>query len=245
MKRFAALLLTLVGSLSALAGEVLIPAVFRGPGALGSVWRTEIVLANVTTSPLALPVRSTVTFHPTGGGAPVSIEIVTAPMETYAIHDAVFEWFNVVEGGGIVRVTWDEPNARITTRARIYNISSGGEFGQEVPGLPIDALQLDNYLPGVSGTDGNRTNIGVSNPHDTAVHFWIELFDTSGLSRGSFSTIIEPRSYRPFNDIFSHFQAGPLNAAMVRVLAINKPLYAYASVVRSDTGDATFVTPAR
>ncbi len=244
MKHLRTLLLSLLCSLPALAGEILIPAVFRGPGAAGSVWRTEIVLANL--SPTSqFPVHSTVTFYPSGGGTPVPIDLVTSPMETYAIHDAVFEWFSVVEGGGIVRVTWDEPNARITSRARIYNISSGGEFGQEVPGLPVDALQLDNYLPGVSGTDGNRTNIGVSNPHDTAVQFWVELFDTSGLSRGAFSTIVEPRSYRPFNDIFSQFQAGPLNAAMVRVLAINKPLYPYASVVRSDTGDATFVTPGR
>ena len=244
MKRIT-LLLSLLCSLPALAGEILIPAVFRGPGAFGSVWRTEIVLSNVSSVTPVLPIRSTVTFHPTGGGAPVSIEIITVPKETYAVHDAVFAWFNVVDGGGIVRVTWEHPNVRMTARARIYNISSGGEFGQEVPGLPLDALQLDNYLPGVSGTDGNRTNIGVSNPHDTPVQFWVELFDTSGLSRGAFSTIVEPRSYRPFNDIFSHFQAGPLNAAMVRVLAINKPLYAYASVVRADTGDATFVTPAR
>lgn len=244
MKRITTLLLTLLCSLPALAGEILIPAVYRGPGALGSDWRTEIVLANLSTGPQS-PFRSTITFHPTGGGTPVPIELVTSPMEIYAIHDAVFEWFSVTQGGGIVRVTWDEPNGRITARARIYNVSTGGEFGQEVPGLPLDALQLDNYLPGVSGTDGNRTNIGVSNPHDTAVQFWVELFDTSGLSRGAFSTVVEPRSYRPFNDIFSHFQAGPLNVAMVRVLAINKPLYPYASIVRSDTGDATFVTPAR
>ena len=244
MKRIVTLLLSFLCALPALAGEVLIPAVFRGPGAFGSVWRTEIVLSNVSATS-SFPVRSTVTFHPTGGGAPSSIEILTVPMETYAIHDAVFQWFSVAEGNGIVRVTWDDPNARITTRARIYNVSSGGEFGQEVPGLPLDALQFDNYLPGVSGTDGNRTNIGVSNPHDTEVGFWVELFDTSGLSRGAFRTAVPPHSYRPFNDIFSHFQAGPLNAAMVRVLAIDKPVYAYASIVRADTGDATFVTPAR
>lgn len=244
MKHISTLLLTVVCALPALAGEVLIPAVFRGPGAHGSVWRTEIVLANISTQP-QFPVRSTVTFHPTGGGTPTTIEILTSPMETYAIHDAVFEWFSVVEGNGIVRVTWDDPTARITARARIYNTSSGGEFGQEVPGLPLDALQLDNYLPGVSGIDGNRTNIGVSNPHDTEVGFWIELFDTSGLSRGAFRTAVAPRSYRQFNDIFSHFQAGPLNAAMVRVLAVERPLYPYASVVRADTGDATFVTGGR
>ena len=244
MKRISALLLTLACSLPACAGEVLIPAVFRGPGANGSVWRTEIVIANVSTQH-PLPVRVTVTLHPTGGGAAVPIEIPLSPKETYAIHDAVREWFSVDEGGGIVRVTWDEPAAQITARARIYNVTANGEFGQGVPGLPLADLQLDSYLAGVSGTGVNRTNIGVSNPHDEPVQFWIELFDTSGSSRGSFSNVIQPRSYRQFNDIFSWFQAGPLDAATVRVQAIHKPLYAYASIVRSDSGDPTFVTAAR
>jgi hypothetical protein len=244
MKRFRSLLLVLLSTSPALAGEVLIPAIFRGPGANGSVWRTEIVLSNTTTQ-TGFPVRATVTLHPTSGSTPISVEILTAAKETYVIHDAVRDWFDLEEGGGIVRVTWSEEDARISARARIYNVSSGGEFGQGVPGLPISQLQLDNYLPGVSGINGNRTNIGVSNPHDVPVQFWIELFDTSGLSRGSFSNIVQPRSFRQFNDIFSSFQAGPLDAAMVRVQAIDHTVYAYASIVRADTGDATFVTPAQ
>ena len=51
MKRIT-LVLSLICSLPAFAGEILIPAVFRGPGALGSSWRTEIVLANVSTQPV-------------------------------------------------------------------------------------------------------------------------------------------------------------------------------------------------
>jgi len=84
------------------------------------------------------------------------------------------------------------------------------------------------------------TNVGVSNPSELTTLIWIELFDTSGLSRGAFATTVGPRSYRQFNDIFSHFQAGPLNAAIVRVSS-DAPVYAYASIVRNDTGDATFV----
>ena len=70
---------------------------------------------------------------------------------------------------------------------------------------------------------------------------FIQLIDTAGESHGGFATVIPARSYRQFNDIFSHFQSGPLNAAMVRVTASNVPVYAYASIVRNDTGDATFV----
>jgi hypothetical protein len=114
-----------------------------------------------------------------------------------------------------------------------------------VPGVRPEDLVTDHFLPGLSGLDGNRTNVGVSNPHNTDVLFWITLYDTSGLARGAFATSVPPRSYRQFNDIFSHFQSGPLNAAMIRVTASNNTVYAYASIVRNDTGDATFVTPAR
>lgn len=109
----------------------------------------------------------------------------------------------------------------------------------------MDSLVSDVFLPGISGIDGNRTNIGVSNPHNREELFWITLYDTSGAMRGAFATTVAARSYRQFNDIFSHFQAGPLGAAMIRVSATNSTIYAYASVVRNDTGDATFVTPAR
>jgi hypothetical protein len=162
-------------------------------------------------------------------------------MEVIAIPDAVHDWFSVENGGGIVRVTWDGDQARIMARARVYNVGEHGEYGQSVPGLDTWKLVSHHYLPGLSGIDGNRTNVGVSNPTTTDALVWIELIDTSGLSRGAFATAIPARSYRQFNDIFSHFQAGPLNAAMVRVVSTNVPVYAYASIVRNDTGDATFV----
>ena len=78
-----------------------------------------------------------------------------------SIPDALYDWFNVEEGGGIVRVTWDDVNDRITTRARIYNVGEGGEYGQGVPGIRPGELVTDHFLPGLSGIDGNRTNVGV------------------------------------------------------------------------------------
>ena len=233
------LLLTLLTS-SAFAGEVLIPAVYRGGGANGTQWRSEIVVSNVTTNPLVLPVWTTITFH-RDNGENLEVKIPLSQMEVLAIPDAVHDWFNVDNGGGIVRVTWDESNAKIAARARIYNIGEHGEYGQAVPGVDTTKLVSEHFLPGLTGVDGNRTNVGVSNPSTTDTLIWIELFDTSGLSRGAFATTVAARSYRQFNDIFGHFQAGPLNAAMVRVSAVNATVYAYASIVRNDTGDATFV----
>ncbi|HEX7828476.1 MAG TPA: hypothetical protein VF787_02410 [Thermoanaerobaculia bacterium] len=242
MKKTFYLSLLFLFASSAFAGEVLIPAVYRGAGANGTLWRTEIVVSNLTTEPQLEPVPVTITFHGEDGQSK-SIAMPLTAMEVIAIPDAVREWFDVDNGGGIVRVTWEgSPATRIAARARVYNVGEHGQYGQNVPGIDTNRLGSIQYMPGITGVDGNRTNIGISNPTNQSTLAWIELIDTSGSSRGSFAVNVGPRSYRQFNDIFSHFQAGPLNAAMVRVIAVNTIVYAYASIVRNDTGDATFVS---
>jgi hypothetical protein len=240
MKRLAALSLLLFAASSAFAGEVLIPVVYRGGGAHGTNWRTEIVVSNVTEAPQTAPVPATITFH-RDNGENLVVQMPLSPHEVIAVPDAVHDWFSVESGGGIVLVTWPGDEARIMARARIYNTGEHGEYGQSVPGLDTGKLVTTHYLPGLTGIDGNRTNVGISNPTNTSALVWVELFDTSGLSRGSFATGVPPRSFKQLNDIFSHFRTGPLNAAMVRVSSTNVPVYAYASIVRNDTGDATFV----
>ena len=239
MRRLLLLTLSLL-TLPAIAGEVLIPAVYRGAGANDTLWRTEIVLANIS-SHLAPPTPTTITLH-RDDGTTTQVSMPLSPGEVIAVPDALFGWWSLENGGGIVRVTWqDATNVRIIARARIYNVGEHGEYGQNVPGVDTWKLESTNYLPGLSGIDGNRTNVGVSNPSESDQLIWVELIDTSGSSRGAFATTVRARSFRQFNDIFGHFQAGPLNAAMVRVSSTNGVIYAYASIVRNDTGDATFV----
>ncbi len=240
MKKTLLLSLLLLLPSSVFAGEVLIPAVYRGTGANDTLWRTEIVVSNVTRDLQAAPVQTTITFHGDNGETH-EVSMPLSQMEVIAVPDAVRDWFDVDSGGGIVRVTWEGQTARIFARARIYNVGEHGEYGQNVPGLETAKLVSEHYLTGLTGVGGNRTNVGVSNPTTTDSLVWIELLDTSGLSRGAFATIIPARSYRQFNEIFSYFQAGPLNAAMVRVHSSNAVVLAYASIVRNDTGDATFI----
>ena len=240
MKKIALLSLLFLVSSSALAGEVFIPAVYRGAGANGTSWRTEIVVSNISPM-MTAPVRATITLH-RDNGENVALSMPLTPREVVAVPDAVYDWFSVENGGGIVRVTWDDqPNVRIVARARVYNVGPAGQYGQAVPGVDPARMVTSHYLIGLSGVNGNRTNIGVSNPFPTEALIFISLYDTAGSERGGFATSIPPRSFRQFNDIFSHFQTGPLDAAMVHVSGVNLPVFAYASIVRNDTGDATFV----
>lgn len=243
--RKAVLLLSLILSSAASAGEVFIPVAFRGPGANGTLWRTEITVSNISSPPQLAPVPTTITLHRNDNLPPLSLTTPLAMNETLTVPDAIWDWFGLEGGAGVVRVTWAASDAKITARARIYNVTDDGEFGQGVPGVRPETLVSEQFLTGLSGVNGNRTNVGVSNPFNHHTLFWIELFDTSGLSRGSFATSVPPYSFRQFNDIFSYFQAGPLYAATIRISGTDGVLYAYASVVRNDTGDATFVTPAQ
>ena len=240
MKRSTLLLLSLALTLPLFGGEILIPVVYRGAGANDTLWRSEIVVSNVS-SHLTQPTWTTITFHG-DNGATKEVRMPLSPKEVIAVPDAVREWFDVENGGGIVRVTWDDaPMVRVMAWARIYNAGEHGEYGQAVPGVETRKLVSEHFLPGLSGVNGNRTNVGVSNPTSTPTLVWFELIDTAGESRGAFATYVGPRSYKQLNDVFSHFQAGPLNAAMVRVVSSDTTIYAYASIVRNDTGDATFV----
>jgi hypothetical protein len=241
MKRIAFITLFILVASAASAGEILIPAVFRGPGANDTQWRTEIVVSNVTEGSSQPPVPTTITFH-RDNGETQEVRMPLSPMEVVAVPDAVHGWFGVENGGGIVRVTWEGDQRRIMARARIYNVGGNGEYGQSVPGIDTWKLVSHHYLTGLTGVDGNRTNVGVSNPSTATAVVYIGLIDTAGAERGGFVTSIPPRSYRQFNDIFSHFQTGPLNAAMVRIVTSNVTVFAYASIVRNDTGDATFVS---
>jgi hypothetical protein len=161
--RIASVLLTLLLTTTAMAGEVFIPVAFRGTGANGSLWRTEISVSNITYNPLLAPVQTTITLH-RENAEPVSISMPLSQMEVLSIPDALWDWFSVENGGGIVRVTWDNPEARITARARIYNVTSQGQYGQGVSGVRPETLVSDVFLTGLSGVNGNRTNVGVSNP---------------------------------------------------------------------------------
>src|SRR5687767_15075817 len=112
MKHIAFATLFVLLASAASAGEVLIPAVYRGAGLNDTLWRTEIVVSNISTDPQQiLPVPTTISFH-RDNGETLEVHMPLSQMEVLAIPDAVHDWFSVENGGGIVRVTWDVPNAR-------------------------------------------------------------------------------------------------------------------------------------
>ena len=218
--------------------NVLVPIAGRTPGALGSNWRTDLVITNVSRTK---PVEAFVVFVLPDAQEQI-LQATIEPRASVILKDVVKATFGQETASGMIRVASTDPAALLTARARIYNTGSAqGEYGQTAQGMPMTKLARQAYLPGLSGVDGNRTNVGIANPTERTADVFLSIYQSDGESRGGFSTQIPPHTVRLFNDIFGYFQAGPLDGATLQVTS-SEGVYPYASIVRNDTGDADFVT---
>lgn len=219
--------------------ELVLPIVARTPGAYGSEWRTDIFVTNTSRRLNPVPVR--ITFHPTGE-AEKTHQVLLQPRGTITLRDVVLGTFGREQGSGLVRISSEIPGARLTARARIYNVGGWqGEFGQTSQALPVSLLGTEVFLSGLDVTPATRTNLGIANPGMTPAKVFLSLFTTEGDFAGGYSTTVAPRSVMQINGVFGTFQTMPAEDATI-VLTSSRPIYGYASVVRNDSGDADFVT---
>ena len=219
--------------------SVLIPIAGRTPGAFGSQWRTDLVVTNAART--GNPVPATIVFSRNDGARQI-VNVELEPRASVVLKDVIQQTFGQASAMDMIRVGSPSATAKLSARARIYNVGSAvGEYGQIVQGIPTAKLTREAYLSGLSGVGGTRTNVGLANPGTTEVGVFLSLFEEDGSFRGGFSTVIPAGSVRQYNDIFSEFQAGPLDGATLQVTSTHG-VYAYATMIRSDSGDADFIT---
>lgn len=221
--------------------HLLIPVAGRTAGAFGSQWKTDLVVTNAART--GEPVSVQMFFIENGTlSHPVTANLW--PRQSANMADAVRAAFGKEQATGLLLITTNDPDAKLTARARIYNTGSGhGEYGQTVQAMPLTKLSKDAVLTGLSGVNGNRTNVGIANPETAPVPVTISIHDAAGEFRGSFTTEVGALRVLTLNDVFSYFQSGPLHDATV-VVRSQRGVYAYASVVRNDSGDADFIAGA-
>jgi hypothetical protein len=239
---FAGLVLSTVAPAQAIefAGrEVVLPVVARGPGAAGSIWQTDIVITNVSTRQEQIDVA--MSFRQ-GSSSSHLFTGQLAPRESLVFRDVLAETFGLESAHGYARIWTNFPNARLVAYARIYNVgSSAGEYGQNAVALEWSKMSRKSYLTGLSGVGGNRTNIGITNPSSVDVDAFVSIFERSGEMRAGIATTVAGESVLQINDAFAYFGLAPFDGATVQITT-SKDVYAWASVARSDSGDASFIT---
>jgi hypothetical protein len=219
-----------------LAGSnVLVPVAGRTNGAFGSQWQTDLVVTNLDAEPVPL----VLTYYGAGGERVFTTSTLWGH-GTISLEDVLFRAFRVSEGTGMIRVSSAREGARVTARAYVVNRGAGSEYGQGVPGVPVDALATEHVLSGIIASEARRTNLGISNPWLVPASVTLTLYGPAGQQLGQMHRIVPALEVLQINDAFAAFGTEPVAEASVRI-ASQVGVYAYASIVRNDSGDAIFV----
>lgn len=217
---------------------VVIPIVTRAPGAAGTVWRSDLWVY----SPFGDEMTVSLTFHPVGGGDPVVRKATLAPYHGLEFVDVVGSLFGLDNASGLLVV--DVVEGRVEARARIYNTGHpSGEFGQAVVGLPLSVLGRQAYIGGFSGAEGSRVNAGVANPTGTAFEVGMSVSDGDGNGLGGLSIPLAPGQVVQVNNVLATLGIPPTANLRIQFNSAfsENLIYGYVSVVRNDTGDASFL----
>lgn len=217
--------------------SVVIPVVMHGPGALGTQWRTDVWISNMTTARKDV----TLTLYPTSGDI-VSTEVSVPRAGTIELADLVLTTFGLANAKGLLMLTVDSPIG-IQATARIYNAGNPmGEFGQFMPGIAVARLERQAFVAGLSGVDGNRANFGIANPLEDPVDVAVYANNGEGIVLAIRDFTVDGMSVLQINDLFSELGIPPQGVVQLDMHAFTAvPIYGYASVVRNDTGDAIFI----
>lgn len=236
---FLSLLALPVAATDFAGNHLLIPIVGRAPGAFGSDWRTDLVVTNAKRNGNPVPVIMMFTRE---NGSVATLHTTLAPRGSVYLKDAIQQFVGNETATGLITVFTESPDAKLTARARIYNVgSANGEFGQTAQGMPVTRLSREAYLNGLSGVNGNRTNVGITNPSPRTSTVFLSIFDVDGEFRGGVGMSVAPRSVLRLNDIFTHFDhLEPMDGATLQVTS-SEGVYAWASVIRNDSGDGDFI----
>jgi hypothetical protein len=248
----------LTGTLSA-GQEVFIPVAGSTPGLLGNRWKTDLNLFNSDVS--GAGTSALVQFIPTGASlasASSTSTLLLPPRGGAANRDITTSMFNGMTGIGALRII---SSGTVFANARVYDDQTAngkGTLGQSVPGLTRSQAIRSGVLVGLTsvqsgasgasaiGAQNARTNIGFFNPNDSPSTIAAELRDGNGSVIATQIVTLGPFQHTQMalngaNGLFAS-ETSDFTGRAVTFLA-SQPLFAYASIVDNDSGDASFVLP--
>lgn len=222
----------------------MLPIATHAMGQAGTQWQTDLWVTNPTTQSFTF----TLNFYPIGSGSPVpsGVGYAIGPESTVEFKDVVLTVFGLNNASGTIFALCPTENV-LELRGRIYNVGNpAGQFGQFVPGFPAKTLYRRAYLAGLSGIEDNRLNVGVANPNAEALDVSVTLLDGNDHPLGGRTLRVEPYRVIQVNNVFGTWAIPPAGNVQVDMSHASTtcptcPIYGYASVVRNDTGDASFI----
>lgn len=213
--------------------DVVIPAAYKGSGAGGSQWVTDVYVYN----PGSSTANVTVYWLERGkaNSNPVSATFTVQPGATAVLADIIGETFST-SGGGAFRVV---STADVVVNAAILNQAGGTEFGQGFEGIPVAAAITaggSTDAMGLASNDVYRTNFYLMDVSGTGSSVTVSLLDASGTALASRTYNL--KAWDPILPSITDIGAGSFSYATLHVVVNSGAAVAGASRVNNSSGDA-------
>jgi len=210
-------------------------------GSGGTVFRSNLVLANRGTTPASILLELTARgeSNPSSTG-----EVDLAPGQTRYFSDVIPQLFSRDELVGTLTISSSAP---VAAWARTYSDrGASGTLGQFIPAFGASDLigTRGAIFQGLSDNAAVRTNMGFVNIGPAAVNFTVSVFRNDGSLAGTQGFGIGGTSAISLNGLIRTITGGELTEGYVTVTpSSGGAIYAWASYVDNLSTDQTFVRP--
>jgi M6 family metalloprotease-like protein len=218
-----------------------VPAMAHNPGSSGTQWRSDLAVANTSSSTANL----TLTYY--SSSSPVVRSTTLAGNGTTKWGNVLESLFGVASGTSTQGTVVISANVPLAIVARTYNQAPSGTYGQFYPAVRSAhtiASGQTACLPGLEKSTAFRTNVGAINLGSSTCTVQFGVYTGSGVQVGSNVTLSVPAErWAQLNDLFGTAGAGNQSVAYAKVQPVSSgcQIWAYASVVDNATGDPTTV----
>ena len=233
------------GTKSSQSQTWLIPSVASLPGAKGSDWKSQISLANSSTSS-----RNAMVYYVPSGevwpGELLSGPHLIGPMGSLYLDDPLLPQNPTA---GVMYITVDGDDTAAFSRT-INLVEGSATYGQGMPGVLLNDARLTTelVLPMVHSSPGRyRTNVGFAQTSSGNFRATVSIFSHASVLLAEHTYVIKT-AWRQIDNIFGRLGIGELDVegGWIRVtLTGGSPAFwtTYATVVDDVTNDPTYVLP--
>jgi hypothetical protein len=226
---------------AAVSNLIVVPAAGTGPGANGSRWQTELTVHNTGSNQAEI----LLTFHSETGSTNPKVLVIPA-RSTVTLQDAVRTFFGKeVATGGILIAAPNEKRLAVTSRT--FNLSSGGEFGQDIPSARGSEFATNGdvaILSGPSSVNDTRFNFGLFAVDATTVRW--ELLRADGEIAATKDVTYVAGQHNQYNSgVQTFLGVTPENTDTIYARVISGTAVFYGSAINQISNDPTFVPGVR
>jgi hypothetical protein len=222
-----------------------IPAVAHNPGLNGTMWRTDLEVANP--GAVQASYRIELLKSNQDNSTPGAATFILDPGTSRRYLDVVSDVLGFT-GSGAIRVT---PTAgAVMATARSYTDTGSGSRGQFIPAEPLSSAsaagpgaRLIQLTHSANGTSGFRTNIGFVNATAAPIAVKADLYSAAGTWLGAWVDTLAPYEFFQDTGIFGTVTTGdvPDGFAVLTSSTAGAHFFAYASVIDNQSGAPVYI----